>query len=187
MRATRVHLARTPIFTAKSMITKEELFVAGKVSRTHGVTGEWVCIGNTDVLDECPYIVLNMDGLFVPFFIASRRYQSDTAWLMQVEGVDNEQKAKNIVGKDVYLPLAWQEKAEQVSYAYFIGFDAFNEETCIGNIVDVNDQTENVLFCIETKNGVVMIPAVEAFIIDIDHKNKRIYFDLPIGLLTINE
>lgn len=169
------------------MITQEELFVAGKITRTHGVSGEWVCIGNTDVLDECPYIVLNMDGLFVPFFISSRRYQSDTAWLMQVEGVDTEQKAKNIVGKEVYLPLAWQEHAEQVSFAYFVGFEVFQDEQHIGTIMEVNDQTENVLFCVKTPKGMVMIPAVEAFMVDLDHKNKRIYLNLPQGLLTINE
>ena len=77
------------------MITKDELFVAGKVTRTHGVAGEWVCIGTTDVLDECPYVVLCMDGLFVPFFIESRRYHSQTAWLIKVEGIENEEKARS--------------------------------------------------------------------------------------------
>lgn len=170
------------------MITQQELFLAGKISRTHGVSGEWVCIGNTDVLDECEYIVLNMDGLFVPFFIASRRYQNDTAWLMQVEGIDTECKAKALVGKEVYLPLSLQEEAEQVSYQYFMGFDVFNEGQLVGKIEEINDQTDNVLFCVVTDSDeMLMIPAVEDFIIDIDHKNKALYLDLPDGLLTINQ
>lgn len=169
------------------MITKEELFVAGKITRTHGVMGEWVCMGNTDVLDECAYVILDMDGLFVPFFITSRRYQSNTAWLMQVEGVDSEQKAKLLVGKQVYLPLTMQEEAEQVSYHYFVGFEVFNDQEYIGNIVDVNDQTENVLFCIESEKGLCMVPAVEEFMVDMDHQNRQLFLSLPDGLLSIND
>lgn len=169
------------------MITEKELFVAGKITRTHGVAGEWVCIGNTDVLDDCEYIVLNMDGLYVPFYVIARRYQSDTAWLIQVEGVDSETKAKALVGKDVYLPISLQEEAEQVSYRYFIGFDVYDDGELVGKITSVNDQTDNVLFCIRNHyDEEVMIPAVEEFMVDIDHKNKCLYVELPEGLLTIN-
>jgi 16S rRNA processing protein RimM len=169
------------------MITKEELFQAGKITRTHGVMGEMVCMGNTDVLDECSYLELNMDGLFVPFFIASRRYQNNTSWLIQLEGIESEQKAKNLVGKEIFLPLAWQEDAEQVSYAYFVDFEVYNNNELVGTIVEVNDQTENVLFCIETEKGICMVPAVEAFMVDIDHKSRKLYMDFPEALLSIND
>lgn len=169
------------------MITLKQLFVAGKITRTHGVMGEWVCIGNTDALDLCPYVVLNMDGLYVPFFITSRRYQNETTWLFQVEGINSEIKAKTLVGKDVFLPLSMQEEAEQVSYEYFVGYKAYNEDFLVGTITAVNNQTQNVLFCIDTPKGVVMIPAVEDFIVHIDQKNKTITFNLPDGLLTIND
>lgn len=169
------------------MITIEELFVAGKITRTHGVAGEWVCMGTTDVLDVCPYVVLCMDGLFVPFFITSRRYQSNTSWLLQVEGIDSEQKAKELVGKQVYLPLSMQADVEQVSGEYFVDFQVYNNDEYIGVVESINDQTENVLFCIQHDDASFMVPAVEAFIVDIDHKNKKLYLDLPEGLLNIND
>jgi 16S rRNA processing protein RimM len=81
-----------------------------------------------------------------------------------------------------------QEEAEQVSYQYFVGFDVFNEGLLVGKIEEINDQTDNVLFCVVTDSDeMVMIPAVEDFIVDIDHKNKALYLDLPEGLLTINQ
>lgn len=169
------------------MITKDELFVAGKVTRTHGVTGEWVCIGTTDVLDECPYVVLCMDGLFVPFFIESRRYHSQTAWLIKVEGIENEEKARNLVGKEVFLPKKWQEEAAQVSYHYFIDFTVYNYGERVGRIESINDQTDNVLFSIVNDERLYMVPAVEDFMVQIDHANKQLFMELPEGLLTIND
>jgi 16S rRNA processing protein RimM len=81
-----------------------------------------------------------------------------------------------------------QEEADQVSYQYFIGFDVYDQDLLVGKIDAVNDQTDNVLFCVVTNNDdVVMIPAVEDFMMDIDHKNKVLYLDLPEGLLTIND
>ena len=54
----------------------------------------------------------------------------------------------------------------------------------IGEIVDVDDSTENVLFVVEHAEGrEVLIPIAEEFIDGIDHDARRIFMNLPLGLL----
>ena len=54
----------------------------------------------------------------------------------------------------------------------------------LGTISDVDDTTINVLFVIEKEDGdELLLPAHEEFILDIDHKKKRVKVDIPEGLL----
>lgn len=50
------------------MILEKELFKAGKINKTHGVSGELNCAIDADTIDRAEYMVLDMDGIFVPFF-----------------------------------------------------------------------------------------------------------------------
>ena len=56
----------------------------------------------------------------------------------------------------------------------------------IGTITAIDDNTENWLFIVERADGSeVMIPAHEEFISNIDQDNKVMTMDLPIGLLEL--
>ena len=56
----------------------------------------------------------------------------------------------------------------------------------IGEIVDIDDNTDNWLFIVERKNGEeVLIPAHEEFIAEIKQEEKIMVMDLPIGLLEL--
>ena len=74
------------------MITREELIRIGRFNKPHGVKGELSFTFTDDVFDrtECPYIVCEIDGIFVPFFIEEYRFKSDTTALIKLEDVDNE-------------------------------------------------------------------------------------------------
>ena len=53
------------------MITREELIRIGRFNKPHGVKGELSFTFTDDVFDrtECSYIVCEIDGIFVPFFV----------------------------------------------------------------------------------------------------------------------
>ena len=87
------------------MILEKELFKAGKINKTHGVSGELNCAIDADTIDRAEYMVLDMDGIFVPFFISSIRVKSSNSVLLTLEDVETETDARNLVGKDIYLPI----------------------------------------------------------------------------------
>ena len=53
------------------MIKKEDVFKIGQFAKPHGIKGEIALVTNSDVFDDSddPYIVCEMDGILVPFFI----------------------------------------------------------------------------------------------------------------------
>ena len=50
-------------------------------------------VTNSDVLEDAedPYIVCEMDGILVPFFVEDFRYKTDTVVLVKLEDVNSEE------------------------------------------------------------------------------------------------
>lgn len=170
------------------MIKKEEVYKIGVINKPHGVKGEVSFTFTDDIFDrvDCDYLILLMDGILVPFFIEEYRFRSDSSALVKFEDIDTAEKARMFTNVEVFFPMKYVEEQDEVtSWNYFVGFvvDDVNHGT-LGVITDVDDATMNVLFVIESEDGnEVLLPAHEEFILDIDHKKKRVKVNIPEGLL----
>ena len=176
------------------MIRKEEVFKIGRFAKPHGIKGEIALVTDSAVLDaaaedEDLYVVCEIDGILVPFFIEEYRYKTDSVVLLKLENVDDEQAARQLANRDVFYPLAKVDEAErimEIGWEYLIGFRIIGKEgNEIGRITDVDDSTENVLLQIDHAGRELLIPAVEAFIEDIDAARKELKMSLPEGLLDL--
>ena len=170
------------------MIKEEEIYRIGRITRTHGVKGEVAMQFTDDVWDrvETDYLVLCVDGIFVPFFMEEYRFRSDTVALVKFMDYDTADQAKELCGVDVWFPhsLTPDRSDEPYSWMYFTGFSVVDEQAgVLGTIDYVDDTTANVLFHV----GDTMVPAAEEFIVDIDHPGRVVRMRLPEGLLSLNE
>ena len=85
------------------MITAQEISPIGFLGKTHGVNGEINLITDVDVdIEELSCIVLDIDGINVPFFFDSIRPRGTESYLVMIDGVDSEAKAAMLVNKKVY-------------------------------------------------------------------------------------
>ena len=169
------------------MIKQEEVYRIGRLGKTHGVRGEVSLQFDDDIFDrvDADYLVLELDGILVPFFIEEYRFRSDTVALMKFEDVDTQQRANELTGCDVYFPRALAADDEgDVSLSLLVGFDLVeaNGGTTIGRIAAIDDTTANLLF--ELEDG-CLIPANDDLIRDIDTKRKTIKMEIPEGLLEL--
>ena len=169
------------------MIKQEEVYRIGRLGKTHGVKGEVSLQFDDDIFDrvDADYLVLELDGILVPFFIEEYRFRSDTVALMKFEDVDTQQRANELTGCDVYFPRALAANDEgDVSLSLLVGFDLVeaNGGTTIGRIAAIDDTTANLLF--ELEDG-CLIPANDDLIRDIDTKRKTIKMEIPEGLLEL--
>ncbi len=169
------------------MILEKEIFKAGKINKTHGVNGELNCAIDADTIDRAEYMVLDMDGIFVPFFISNIRVKSSNAVLLTLEDIETETDARNLVGKDIYLPIHLMSDEDMLSYEYFVGFTVINADEKLGEISFVDDQTVNILFGISAEDGDILLPAVEDFIMEVDNENKILYTNYPNELVELNK
>jgi 16S rRNA processing protein RimM len=165
------------------VISADEIMQAGATSKTHGVRGEVVITLDIDLdWGACRYLVFDIDGIFVPFFIDSVRPKNNTTWLVKFLDIDDEPAAKILTNKTFFVAKSLVEDSDQLALDYFVGFTVIDQRLgTIGTIDAVDESTVNALFAI----GDRLMPVCEEFITDIDHKRKILHTNLPEGLLDL--
>ncbi len=168
------------------MIKQEEVYRIGRIGKTHGVKGELSFLFDDDVFDrvDCDYLVLDVDGILVPFFIEEYRFKSDSNAIVKFCDVDSQPRAAELTGSDVYFPRALADEDDEPSLSLLVGFDLVeaNSGKTIGRIDAIDDSTANLLFELEDGR---LIPANDDLIHNIDTKKRTIWIDIPDGLLEL--
>lgn len=169
------------------MIKQEEVFRIGRIGKAHGVKGEVSLMFDDDVFDrvDADYLILDVDGILVPFFIDEYRFRSDTTAIMKFCDIDTQERARELTGCDVFFPRALtDDDDEQLSLAFLVGFSIVDAETnaIIGRIAAIDDQTANLLFELEDGR---LIPANDNLVTTINTADHQVVMRLPQGLLEL--
>ena len=169
------------------MIKQEEVYKIGRLGKSHGVKGEISFQFDDDIFDrvDAEYLVLDIDGILVPFFMEEYRFRNDTVCLVKFCDIDTQQRAQELTGCDVYFPRALAEEGEEMpSLASLVGLCIIdtNKKKTVGRIAAIDDTTQNILF--ELEDG-TLIPASDELIESININKKEIIMNIPNGLLDI--
>lgn len=181
------------------MIAEADITSAGVFTKTHGLKGELHALLDIDAefFEEHPCFIIDVDGIYVPFFAESVRAKGHQATLIKPEGINTEEEAKLFPGKTVYVlkrELADFERqdadsGEEGGYADdFIGFTLLGEQgETLGEITALETSTANALFIVRTPADTTLyVPVAEEFITSINPEERTITMSLPDGLLTLN-
>lgn len=179
------------------MITKQEISSIGVVNKTHGVKGELSVTLDLDssVIENEKFVICNIDGIYVPFFINSFRPKSNYTCLIKFENINTDSDAKFFVDKEIYqlksniCKYSDNNDLENGGYADdFIDYKIFDSDYgYIGKIIDIEVSTENNLFIVEgSDNHIIYIPITDDFITDINDDQLKIIMNLPEGLINLN-
>ena len=169
------------------MIKREDVYKIGRLGKAHGVKGEVSFQFTDDIFDsvDAEYLVLDIDGILVPFFMEEYRFRNDSVCLVKFCDIDTQQRAQELTGCDVYFPRALAEEADETpSLSSLVGFKIVrvSDGFAIGKISAIDDSTQNILF--ELEDG-TLIPASDELIEDIDTELQQIKMNIPEGLLEI--
>ena len=173
------------------MIRKEEVYQIGRIGKPHGVKGEVLFHFSDDVFDrtESEYLILEVDGILVPFFMEEYRFRSDETALVRFCDINTQEEARELTGCDVYfLRSEVPEDDDQLTWAQIVGFSIIDEQSgrSIGTISAIDDSTINTLFELRTPDGRdVLIPASDDLIADVDTESQTITMTIPEGLLDL--
>ena len=177
------------------MITREELIAIGHYNKPHGVAGELSATVDVeiDVLGALSCLVSEMDGIYVPFFVNSLRPKTSETVLLTIDGINSEQEAARLVNRDIYaLKREFRQESDDADadgypLDYFIGFELQDSDgTRVGEIVQVDEQTENAIFIVDDGEGELLLPASDNLIVEFDLDKKVMVMDLPEGILDLN-
>lgn len=180
------------------MIRKEDITEIGKFQKTHALKGElnlYLDV-NEEILNSNIPIIVETEGILVPYFIESIRPKGKHTFLVKLEGIDSEEEAKKFVNNSLYalkedLKTFYQteEGEELITEDTLVGYIVIDSETGIkiGEITYIDSSTSNILMHIETPSGeTVYIPVVEEWIMGIEPESKEIEMALPDGLINLN-
>ena len=167
------------------MIRRDDVYKIGKLGKPHGVKGEITFAITDDVFDrvDAEYLVLDINGILVPFYMEEYRFKNDENVLVKFEDIDTQEQARNYTGCEVYFPRHLSD-----SDGEHIGFQLVDIPTgkVVGTIDHVDDSTINLLFEVTTPEGEeVLIPASNDLIEEVNAEKKEIRMAIPEGLLEL--
>lgn len=176
------------------MIRQEEVYKIGKIGKPHGVKGELTMFFDDDVFDrvDAEYLVLSIDGILVPFFMDEWRFKTGETALVKFSDIDTKEAASELTGCEVFFPKHLSDReADDLTWDEIKGFsvvDDNKEGTLIGTVAGVDESTVNVLLEVETSGGnIILIPANEDIVKEVNPTEKRIIVELPEGLADLND
>lgn len=191
------------------MILRTELKEIGKLQRPHGINGEINVQSQLDAdeLASLRCVVLEIDGIFVPFFISASRPKSSHTSLLTIDGITSEAEAAKLCPAPLYAlrddirrleatdseneeDSEDEEDDEEGFYAEdLIGYTVESDDGLLrGEIVDLDDSTDNYLFIVRDQDGRrLMLPVADGSMIDeVDTQRHHLLLSLPKGLLDLN-
>lgn len=179
------------------MIRTDEVFKIGYITKHRGLRGEVELSFTDDCFDtgDAEYLVLDMDGIFVPFFWEEYRFKNNDTAIVKFEHIDNEEQARRLAGHAVFYPKAHVAASKTdggqtlSSYKALTGFTVYDAAgKALGEITHVDDSSANTLITLAQADGQEFIlPFHNDFLVNFDLKERFLQLELPEGLLEIND
>lgn len=162
----------------------------GKIAGTHGLQGAVVLthvLGKSNWLKKDSILFLELlKSSYIPHFIESFKPLNDGEYLLLLEDVNTVETAKKLVGRNVYADQQIMNNTSVDSPLRYIGFNLVDKTIgSVGTIEDVVQVGPQWLAKLTVNDNEVLIPLVEAFIVDVNTRNRFIRMDLPEGLLDL--
>ena len=87
-----------------------------------------------------------MKTSFIPWFIESTKIKSEEELYLKLEGIDTREAAIKLAQKEIWLPEAdFKKFAAKTSPASLLGYIIIDNETSLGEILEVIEQPHQLL------------------------------------------
>lgn len=170
---------------------EDKFYFLGKITRKYSFKGELIIFLDTDKptdyyqLDK---VFIKLNDRYIPYFLTEIHPYKNSSIRVRIEDVNNEDEAKKLINKQIYLPISTLPvlKGNKFYYHEVEGFKITDEKIGdVGFIKYVNDKSPQHLFVLEYDKKEILIPINDELIIKIDRKKKLITMNLPNGLIQL--
>ncbi|HWS01320.1 MAG TPA: ribosome maturation factor RimM [Prolixibacteraceae bacterium] len=170
----------------------QDFFSIGTIIKPHGLKGDVVIEveeGFEEVLEESEYLLVEVEGGLVPFFITEEgiNFRTPTTLCLAFDDLDTAEKVRRYCGCKIYLHKdenIGQDTANE--FSELLGVTVFDKlRGRLGKIVRVDDFSGNVVLTIEYGSHEILIPLSEKLIIQFDEVQQELYLECPEGLIDL--
>lgn len=157
----------------------------GKIVRAFGIKGEVKVALLTDIPEErfalgqslMVDVLANQQEVIVETFRMHQRHA-----LIKFKGLESINDVTELVSGTISIEIN-PEDEERVAWFDLIGCNVVEDTRTIGTVVEVLDMPAHPLLKVETSTKMIMIPLVDAFVLNIDKHQKVITIQSIEGLL----
>lgn len=167
-----------------------QYFKIGKFAASYGLGGELVLahsLGTKTALKDLQALFIEESkDSFMPYFIESTSVKNDQEVYVKLEGIDSKEVARKLTPKEVWMAAGdFKKYAATTAPISMLGYDLIDGETNLGEIIEVIEQPHQILCSILYKGNEALIPVHEGNLIKMDTKNRKVFVEVPEGLLEI--
>ncbi|SIS64726.1 ribosome maturation factor RimM [Belliella pelovolcani] len=172
-------------------MNKDNCFQLGYIAKVHGLHGEVTIVLDVDypeAYEGIEHVFIDQKSRLVPFFLEYFDLQPNNKVLAKFEDYNTMDDAEKLVGSELYLPLTALEELGEDQYYFheLIGFEVVDASLgSIGEIKIIYDLQTQDLLGVDHKGKEVLIPIQDGIIQKVDKTAKKVYCQLPEGLLEI--
>jgi 16S rRNA processing protein RimM len=124
----------------------------------------------------------------VPYSIIKLKAHNDR-FVVKLENVDTEEGARELSGKDIYLPSEMLPKLDEEKFYFHEvpGWKVVDLEngTELGEVVRVIDHGPYPMLEVDSNGEELILPLPENFKIEVDRENKILRVEVPEGLVDV--
>lgn len=173
-------------------LLKEDYFPIGFIAKPHGLRGEMIIEtdeGFEDVLVKSDFLLVEVEGGLVPFFITKEgiNFRTPTSISLAFDDLDSADKVRPYCGSKIFLPKdTIRDQAVTDELNELIGFTVYDQERGkVGEVIWVDDFSGNVVLTIQQGSHEILIPLSEELITNFDDEKKELHLDCPEGLIDL--
>jgi 16S rRNA processing protein RimM len=173
-------------------LDKQDFFPIGYIVKPHGLRGEMIIEieeGFEDHVAESAYLLLEVEGGLVPFFISKEgiNFRTATSLSLTFDDLDSAEKVRPYCGCHIYVHNDLnQTLTTGEEYNDLIGYTVFDQEKGeLGKIIWVDNFSGNVVLTIQHKNLEILIPFSEELITAYLEDKRELHLDCPEGLIDL--
>jgi 16S rRNA processing protein RimM len=172
-------------------MNKDQCFQIGRIAKVHGLRGEVNVVLDVDYPEDyegLEHLFIEQKGRLVPFFLEHFVIQPGGKALAKFEELDTIESVEGLVGAEAYLPLTELPQLEEGQYYFheLVGFEVIDETLgLIGPVQIIYDLETQDLLGVTHQGKEVLIPIQDGIISKVDKAAKKVYCQLPEGLLDI--
>ncbi|AFK05338.1 Ribosome maturation factor rimM [Emticicia oligotrophica DSM 17448] len=171
-------------------MTKEDCYLLGRLTKTHGLKGEltiWLDVDYPEEYEDLDSVLVEIKGELVPHFVEEIQIRPNKS-IIKFEDINSIEAAQKIVNCDLYLPNDNLEELDDDQFYYheIIDFDIVDDSYGkLGRVSAVYTAEVQDLIAMVYQNKEILIPISDEIVKTVDRDKKELYTSLPQGLLEV--
>jgi 16S rRNA processing protein RimM len=165
-------------------VKREDFIIAGVVEKAHGNSGQ-LKVSVRDKIKIKEWVFLEINRKPVPFFILEKSPNGNHI-LLRLEGIRSIEQASGHVGRTMLVNRSGQPRTRMQEGAELVGFAIIDKvHGPLGEVNQIEELPGQTLIVTNHMGKELLIPAVEEYILEINHGNRTLLVKLPEGLLEL--